>query len=746
MRRHRFAATVGLAIALAAGGSVALAELERVGPTDPQNGYPRWYQDTTGITFEFGAPLNQAELDGGWLLIGTADVPSGTAPETFPTDFAVEHFYWSAETEIDFVMPDGDDGRARLVLAVEASFAAEIPRDGDQIVFGRLRIRMDDVPFNGDYTVYTPYGVRTYTDQVAGERLFETEDIGIGAPGDFSGALTSSVGPFLLPSNTPGGAELAPITGPVPGKLYICDPGREGPVTGSPLPPFVSPVDGLTRNHNIFRIEGPNGFVLETTNFSMAGRLYTGPMPGRVTVDRSSYIRTPTELRTEVYATGLLTLPSRLPTAAIPARVLPLLSYFNAPPVVDPGTGELSAPPGEPEVPMSNTGNWFWGRSQPATVPSGVALKDSNTRNAFGAVVPTFFGSAMTDEIAIAQAHYDPSDGGRLLVKAQSSDEVNPPVLTLAGLGTLTNGEILVSPLAAPPSKIKVLSSAGGSNEHEVKTWLVPSPIEPLALDDEATTNQGTPVIIDVLNNDTYGGAPISFGPGVQMAVVDAPLSGTAQINADGTITYAPDPDAAGIDLFHYTVTINAGTSCPATVRISINSPPTAEPQAIIVTAGQTQVITLTATDDGPEPITFAILTPPADGVLGPLNEKTGVVTYTPNPGATSDSFTFTATDGAGMTSAPATVTLTMIAAQSGDFDGDGLVAVSDLDIFQACATGPGILYDPANLPAGCAVQVDQGLIPPDFDRDGDVDMDDFGVFQRCFSGEDQPADPACAG
>jgi hypothetical protein len=56
------------------------------------------------------------------------------------------------------------------------------------------------------------------------------------------------------------------------------------------------------------------------------------------------------------------------------------------------------------------------------------------------------------------------------------------------------------------------------------------------------------------------------------------------------------------------------------------------------------------------------------------------------------------------------------------DFDCDRDVDLDDLAIFQACASGPTVVYtdDCANA---------------DFDRDADVDLSDFGIFQRCYSG-----------
>jgi hypothetical protein len=73
-----------------------------------------------------------------------------------------------------------------------------------------------------------------------------------------------------------------------------------------------------------------------------------------------------------------------------------------------------------------------------------------------------------------------------------------------------------------------------------------------------------------------------------------------------------------------------------------------------------------------------------------------------------------------------------------GDFDGDGDVDGSDLEVFEVCATGPGIL----GPPAGCAMA---DFAAADSDHDADVDQTDCAGFQRCYSGENVPADPNCA-
>src|SRR3954463_2497288 len=78
----------------------ARAELDRVGPTsaDPRvGGFPAWYQDKTGIAIEFCAPINQAEVDGGYCNVVTGDV---IPPEVFPTNFFDEHFYFAAGADL----------------------------------------------------------------------------------------------------------------------------------------------------------------------------------------------------------------------------------------------------------------------------------------------------------------------------------------------------------------------------------------------------------------------------------------------------------------------------------------------------------------------------------------------------------------------------------------------------------------------------------------------------------------------
>src|SRR4051812_2555759 len=265
--------------ALILAGTLAVAplqaELARVGPNNPDprvGSFPAWYQDKTGLALEFCDPLNSSEVDGGWCLLLAGDV---TIPEVFPTNFFDEHFYFDSTASLTPV----SGGKALLVLALEAAFVSGPVVAGDQMAFSRIRVKLTDVPVTGTYRFIHPYGEESVFAEAGAPRgIFFTDDVGLSAL-EFNGALNSRLGPFLAASATPGGAEMPPLTAlnqapdtdpahfggafaPTPypgtGKAYLADPARVGPVTGSALADFVDST-GATRNHNIFRIEGPAG-------------------------------------------------------------------------------------------------------------------------------------------------------------------------------------------------------------------------------------------------------------------------------------------------------------------------------------------------------------------------------------------------------------------------------------------------------------------------------------------------------
>jgi len=687
---------------LASVPAAAHAALQRVAPTVPAYGYPGWYQDSTGLTLDFCAPQHQAELDGGWCLILPADVPSGTAPEIFPTDFAEEHFYWAGNSLLNLT-----SGRASLVLGLEAAFGTGPVAAGDQVTFGRIRVSIPSLPEDGTYIIYHPYGVWTFPGQLAGDRLFFTEDIGFNcAPGQFDCALASNLGPFLVPSTVAGGPELPPVVLPETGRKYIADPARDGPVTGSPLPPFTSGVDGVTRSHNIFRIEllrpGAAAPVLlaSSENFTLMGRIFEGSIPSRVHVDRASYTvpvwSSPTAGKLDVFATAFPALNSRLPGGTSPASVPPRLYFWDDPCAVDPVTGAIVGPPPlEPAHQMFAAGSSYWGQSPPCDldpvtgaviVPVSICVA-SNAIDVNGAQVLAYYSAPVLDEVTVTEALYDVGSTG-LSVQATSSDLVDPPTLLLTDFGELVNG-VFTTNQKPPPATVQVTSTArrplafgnkGGVGELQVSTGLgvIAAPPVPIAASDLATTLEDAGVsTIAVLANDTYNGAPLVYGPGVTVSIVAAPRMGTAAVNLlDGTIAYTPNPNASGADGFAYTVSIAQPDGSVVVSNVggvsvmitAVNDVPVANADTAAGIANFSVAINVLANDvdpDGAADLAGVVnLTQPTPATAS-VTAAGGVVTFTASAAGVY-TFTYQAVDVAGAISAlPATVTVTVAATET---------------------------------------------------------------------------------
>ncbi|MBD3225314.1 MAG: tandem-95 repeat protein, partial [Caldithrix sp.] len=99
------------------------------------------------------------------------------------------------------------------------------------------------------------------------------------------------------------------------------------------------------------------------------------------------------------------------------------------------------------------------------------------------------------------------------------------------------------------------LTPAGGSNN------------APIAVDDDATTDEDQTVTVDVLAND-------SDADGDTLTIFDVfePENGTAVINIDSTITYTPDTNFNGADQFDYVISDGNNGNDTATVSVTVNA------------------------------------------------------------------------------------------------------------------------------------------------------------------------------
>jgi len=650
--------------------AAARAELGRVGPTNAAIGFPLWYQDTTGITLEFCSPTTQVELNGGYCLA----LPIATTPEVFPTNFSDEHFYFAADAVVDFA----NGGKGKLVQGVEAAFAIGPVIAGDQIAFARLRFDLRDLPLSGTYTIYTPYGIRTFPNQVGGlnTRLFHTEDIGlVCAPGDFSCALSGSIGPFLLPSNTPGGPELPPHTNALlPGRRYIADPARIGPVTGSVQGPYLTS-NGLL-DPNRFRIEVTSGgvttVIADTTNFSLMGRYFQGSIGNPVTVDRASYARTGSARQIDVLASSDASRPARVQPSPPAGIVTAQLAVYPEPctgTLADDGVTLLppfGPPAGVASVPMASDVDRHYVQLRPAAVPTHLCLVHANARNGAGQLAPVHFNIALSDKVHVAEATYDPSNL-TLFVQAISMDSVVQPALTVAGFGSIpdtlvtANGTVTIPGVVAPPATVVVRSAQGGVNDMQVSALEGGGAANraPRANADDAATFLDTPVVIDVLANDD--------DPDNDLIVVSAttqPASGTVSSAGGLDVTYTPAPGFTGSDAFSYTISDGRGGFATATVIVTValapNAPPTAGPDAATTAFNTPVTVQVLLNDSDPNGDPIAVVAVDATNPAGTLAFTPTSVTFTPNAGFSgTTTFVYVVADGrGGLASGLVTVTV----------------------------------------------------------------------------------------
>ncbi len=232
--------------------SAASAQLgfAEVGPIDPNNGFPQWYKDTNGLS------LDLCTTD---PLLCLLDVPiTLSAPgQPFPANYGgtfPEEAFWQ---RCDGLMATSGGGRALLVIALEAAFANGPVAAGDQVAFGRVRVRVDNLVAGETYTVTTPVGVFSLVATGSGPNSINTTtDVGL-VPGVFPAAI-NNVGPFLS-----WDADL-PILD-LAGNEYVGNPGLDHTITGSPTGTNFFRIDGPS-------VGGPGVNRIETNLFSLMGK------------------------------------------------------------------------------------------------------------------------------------------------------------------------------------------------------------------------------------------------------------------------------------------------------------------------------------------------------------------------------------------------------------------------------------------------------------------------------------------
>jgi CshA-type fibril repeat protein len=156
---------------------------------------------------------------------------------------------------------------------------------------------------------------------------------------------------------------------------------------------------------------------------------------------------------------------------------------------------------------------------------------------------------------------------------------------------------------------------------------------DPDANPDSATTDEDTPVTIDVLDNDTDPN-----GDPLEIVGVPTAGNGTVTVNPDGTITYTPDPEFNGTDTITYTVTDPDGNEATSTVTVTVtpvNDAPEANPDSSVTPLNTPVTFAVLGNDTDVDGDTLAISGTPtsADGTVTVNGD--GTLTFTPNTGFT---------------------------------------------------------------------------------------------------------------
>jgi CshA-type fibril repeat protein len=217
----------------------------------------------------------------------------------------------------------------------------------------------------------------------------------------------------------------------------------------------------------------------------------------------------------------------------------------------------------------------------------------------------------------------------------------------------------------------RVADGKGGFDETTLTIGVTPVNDAPVATADAATTDEDTPVVVDVLANDTDVDDDALAVTGVGRA-----RFGVVTIAEDGqSVTYTPNADANGTDSFTYTISDGALTST-ATVTVvvnPVNDAPVAADDAVTTREDEPVLIDVLRNDtdiDGDTLTVGRIVTPPANGTVE-IDAETGRLLYTPNADYNGpDSFTYEVTDGELTDTATVAITVTPV--------NDAPVAVAD--------------------------------------------------------------------
>lgn len=181
----------------------------------------------------------------------------------------------------------------------------------------------------------------------------------------------------------------------------------------------------------------------------------------------------------------------------------------------------------------------------------------------------------------------------------------------------------------------------GGRSSAPATVEITVTPVnDPPQADGQALSVDEDATLAITLTGSDIEGDPLTF------AVITPPTHGILTGTA-ANLTYSPGADYSGPDAFTFVVNDGQYDSPQASVDIAVqpvNDPPLANPQSLATDEDTPLAITLSGSDPEGDPLTFSLVTGPANGALSGTLPN---LTYTPNADFNgSDGFAFVADDG----------------------------------------------------------------------------------------------------
>lgn len=174
-----------------------------------------------------------------------------------------------------------------------------------------------------------------------------------------------------------------------------------------------------------------------------------------------------------------------------------------------------------------------------------------------------------------------PEDTPVTLSVLGNDTDPNGDPLSILGTPTAGNGTVVVNPdgtITYTPAPdftgtdtitYTVTDPDGNQATTTVTVTVTPENDAPDAVDDARSTPYQTAITIPVLTNDTD-----IDGDALTVASVGTSPDGTVVLNADGTVTFTPNPGFYGETTFTYTVRDPSGLTDTATVTVTVVEPP----------------------------------------------------------------------------------------------------------------------------------------------------------------------------